>query len=237
LSDEEVVSIAVRGLLPAVRERIGTDCSNLGMLARRIANLESQYRYSRYNKVQKAANVGFEFGPPFEDIESEDEEEENDEIAAVNWAWKHSEYIPWAKAKSVDDNKKYSFDISHANKIFDFLLEKGQIKLTGNHKIPSAEELKKKKYCKYHNSYNRSTNECRVFKELIQRAIDKGRIGVEKNKGDMNIEGHPFPMNMIASSFSKGKFKVLTSKRARKAGTIDSEKQISAKEYQAIKMK
>jgi hypothetical protein len=60
---------------------------------------------------------------------------------------------------------------------------------------------------------------------------------VEKNKGDMNIEGHPFPMNMIASSLSKGKFKVLTSERARKAGTVDSEKQISAKEYQAIKVK
>jgi hypothetical protein len=68
LSDEEVVSIAVRGLLPTVKERIGTDCSNLGMLAKRIANLEAQYRYSRYNKAQKAANVGFEFGPPLEDI-------------------------------------------------------------------------------------------------------------------------------------------------------------------------
>jgi hypothetical protein len=56
------------------------------MLAKRIANLEAQYRYSRYNKVQKAANVGFEFGSPFGDNESEDEEEENDEIADVDWA-------------------------------------------------------------------------------------------------------------------------------------------------------
>jgi hypothetical protein len=167
LSDEEVVSIAVRGLLPVVSERIGTDCSNFRVLAKKIVNLEAQYRYSRYNKAQKAANIGFEFGPPLEDIKSKDEEEENDEIAAVDWAWKHSEYIPWAKAKSVDDNKKYSFDISQADKIFDFLLEKGQIKLTGNHKIPSAEELKKKKYYKYHNSYNHSTNECKVFRELI----------------------------------------------------------------------
>jgi hypothetical protein len=28
------------------------------------------------------------------------------------------------------------------------LLEKGQIKVTGNHRIPSAEERKKKRYCK-----------------------------------------------------------------------------------------
>jgi len=60
---------------------------------------------------------------------------------------------------------------------------------------------------------------------------------LEKNKGNMGIEGHPFPMNMVASSFPKGNFKVLTSVRAKKAGTVDSEKQISAKEYQEIKMK
>jgi len=115
------------------------------------------------------------------------------------------------------------------------LLEKGQIKLTGNHKIPSAEELKKKRYCKYHNSNNHNTNDCKVFRDVIQQAINKGKIGLEKAKGGMGIEGHPFPTNIVSSSFTKGKFKVLTSERAKETKAVDSVRQISAVEYQEMK--
>jgi beta-xylosidase len=112
--------------------------------------------------------------------------------------------MPWAKSKIVDheEDKTYSFDITKADKIFDYLLEKGQIKLIGNHKIPSVEELKKSRYCKYQNSSTHTTNDCKVFRELIQKAIEKGRIGLEKKKGSsMGIEVHPFPTNMVAPSF------------------------------------
>ena len=39
--------------------------------------------------------------------------------------------------------EKFAFDITKADKIFDFLLQEGQIKLSPNHVIPSAEELKR----------------------------------------------------------------------------------------------
>ena len=48
----------------------------------------------------------------------------------------------------------------------------------------------------------------------------------------MGIEGHPFLVNMLASSLPKGKFKVLTSERAREAKAVDSTRQISAAQYQ-----
>jgi len=82
-------------------------------------------------------------------------------------------------------------------------LEKGQIKLIGNHRIPSAEELKKKSYCKYRNSNTHNTNDCKVFRDIVQQAINKRRIRLEKTKGGMGI-GHPFPTNMVASSFPTG---------------------------------
>jgi hypothetical protein len=133
----------------------------------------------------------------------------------VDWVWKHSEYIPSTKNKSIEEEKKFNFDITKADKIFDYLLEKGQIKLTGNHRIPSAEELKKKRYRKYHNSNTHNTNDCKVFKDIIQQAINKGKIRLEKAKSGMGIEGHHFPTNKVASSFPKGKFRVLTSERAK----------------------
>jgi hypothetical protein len=53
--------------------------------------------------------------------------------------------------------------------------------------------------------------------DIIQQAINKGKIRLEKAKSGMGIEGHPFPANMVASSFPRGKFKVLTSERAKEA--------------------
>jgi len=45
-------------------------------------------------------------------------------------------------------NKKFAFDITKADRIFYFLLQEGQIKLSSNHVIPRVDELKKIKYCK-----------------------------------------------------------------------------------------
>jgi len=53
----------------------------------------------------------------------------------------------------------------------------------------------------------------------------------------MGIEGHPFPANMVSSSFPRGNFRILTSERAKEAKAVDSIKQISATEYQEMKKK
>ncbi|OQU79024.1 hypothetical protein SORBI_3008G088836 [Sorghum bicolor] len=46
----------------------------------------------------------------------------------------------------------------------------GQIKLSPNDVIPSVEELKKIKYCKWHNATSHSTNEYKVFRQQLQSA-------------------------------------------------------------------
>jgi hypothetical protein len=48
--------------------------------------------------------------------------------------------------------EKYNFDINKADQIFTFLLREKQIQLSPNHNIMSADELKNKKYYKWHNS-------------------------------------------------------------------------------------
>jgi hypothetical protein len=59
--------------------------------------------------------------------------------------------------------------------------------------IPSAEELKGNKYCKFYNVTNHSTNECRIFRFHIQKAIEQGRIKFElAKKPTMDIDKHPF---------------------------------------------
>ena len=67
-----------------------------------------------------------------------------------------------------DAPKKYSFDVSKANEIFDQLMKEGLIKLPNGVTLPSYEELKGKSYCKWHNAWSHSTNNCLVFQDRIQ---------------------------------------------------------------------
>jgi len=66
--------------------------------------------------------------------------------------------------------EKFAFDIAKADRIFDLLLQEGQIKLSPNHVIPSAEELKKIKYCKWHNA----TSQQLKWVQSVQAAVAIG---------------------------------------------------------------
>ena len=104
------------------------------------------------------------------------------------------------------------------------------MKLPPNHVIPLARELKGKRYCKFHNVTSHNTNECRVFRQHIQRAIKQGKIKFESTKKPtMGIDRHPFPrVNMVKFQLAKGKTKVLTSAKAKEDGLVNPKVQISA---------
>ncbi|CAL2277863.1 unnamed protein product [Prunus armeniaca] len=51
------------------------------------------------------------------------------------------------------------------------------------HKLPKPEELKGRQYCKWHNSWNHSTNSCVVFRDVIQEGIIS-----EQNRGKLTTE-------------------------------------------------
>ena len=139
---------------------------------------------------------------------------------------------PWGKG--VEES--YDFDVTKSDKLLDFLLEKGQIKLPANHVILPPDQLKNKKFCKFHNTTSHSTNECRVFRQHIQRAIQQGRIKFDIPR-KMKVDDNPFPgdQNMVDARLLKGKTKVLTSTRSRETRTVDPEMQISADEYREIR--
>jgi hypothetical protein len=92
--------------------------------------------------------------------------------------------------------------------------------------IPSAAELKKIQYCKWHNTTSHSTNECKVFRQQLQSAIESRRIkfGNFKTQKPMKIDQHSFPANMLDA---KGKTKVLTSEAAEKSTSVDPQHRIT----------
>ena len=125
---------------------------------------------------------------------------------------------PWRRG--VEES--YDFDIMKSDKLFDFLLEKGQIKLPDGHVMLPPDQLKNRKFCKFHNATSHSTNECRIFRQHIQKAIQQGRLKFD-TPWKMKIDDNPFPekQNMVDVGLFKGKAKVLTSTKSKEARTVD----------------
>ena len=104
------------------------------------------------------------------------------------------------------------------------------------HVMLPPDQLKNKKFCKFYNATSHSTNECRIFRQRIQRAIQQGRLKFD-TPWKMKVDDNPFPedQNMVDVGIFKGKTKVLTSAKSRKDGTVDPKMQISADEYREVK--
>ena len=104
------------------------------------------------------------------------------------------------------------------------------------HVMLPPDQLNNRKFFKFHNATSHSTNECRIFRQHIQRAIQQGRLKFDTPR-KMKVDDNPFPryQNMVDARLLKGKTKVLTSTKSREAGAVDPEMQISADEYREIR--
>jgi hypothetical protein len=118
----------------------------------------------------------------------------------------------------------YDFDVTKADKLFEFLVKEGRIKLPEGHSMLRPDGVKEKRYCGFHDRNSHPINDCRVFRMRIQKAIQEGHL---KFDNKMKLDGHPFPQNMVGFSINmvtaeeKGKVKVLTSARAKQDGSVD----------------
>ena len=76
---------------------------------------------------------------------------DEEEVATAEWnSSKKIVMVPNCWGRGVEES--YDFDITKSDKLFDFLLEKGQIKLPDNHVMLPPDQLKNKKFCKLHNT-------------------------------------------------------------------------------------
>ena len=123
-------------------------------------------------------------------------DDESAEVYAAEMVWpKQAKSSACASLQPVQKKRqeevKFTFNVGKCDKIFDELLKNGNIKI--NHTVPSADELKRRAYCKWHNSFSHATNDCNVFRRQIQSAINEGRLKFQ----EMQVDTEPFPMNMI----------------------------------------
>jgi hypothetical protein len=132
----------------------------------------------------------------------------------------------------------YDFDVSKSDKLFELLIKEGHVKLPENHTMRRPNGVKDKRYCGFHDTNSHSINDCRVFWQRIQRAIQEEHLKFNNN---MKTDDKPFPVDLISFSMNmesasdpkeKGKMKVLTSDRAKQSGSVDPSQQVTNVEFQ-----
>jgi hypothetical protein len=219
LPDDQLADMAVAGMLPAIREKLfGMEFDNLGQLSHRLWFAKHSDIADIYNQFLERTDQGEEF----------DDEED---IAAAEMVWGKEPLTVnqrWVKqAKGT-----YDFDVTKADKLFEFLVKKSQNKLPEGHSMLRPDGVKEKTYCGFHNR-NSHSNECRVFRMRIQKAIQEGHL---KFDNKLKLDDNPFPQNMIGFSVymvtaeEKGKVKVLTSARAKQDGSVDPSQQVTVEQ-------
>ena len=134
-----------------------------------------------------------------------------------------------SKGKEVAKPKKeaYLFDISKADQIFECLVKYKQIKLLEDHKIPLADKIKGKKYCKWCHSWTHITNNCIIFRNAIQKDLQEGRLKLVE-KRNMTIDTNPFGLSINMVSI----FIIIRSRRREKS--LDGKKSSKRKRKQGF---
>jgi len=136
LDDRQLADLASQGLLPHIKENASQEFESLSHLVQRISNQDIKAFEPRKAWNKKVSFVN-EAGSSNSD--------EEPVIGLAEWVKNKK---PMSCPFGQEEPEKFTFDITKADRIFDFLLQVGKIKLSPNHVIPLAEELKKIKYCK-----------------------------------------------------------------------------------------
>jgi hypothetical protein len=104
-------------------------------------------------------------------MDEEVADEEGNEIYVAEWVEKpRDKPISCSFLKPNGgwrEEMRYTFDVSKCDCLFDLLLRGGVIQLTEGHVIPSVDILAKKTYCKWHDSYTHTINECNYFQRQV----------------------------------------------------------------------
>ncbi|CAN6678414.1 unnamed protein product [Malus baccata var. baccata] len=147
-----------------------------------------------------------ETGPEHED----DREEENIDVCAAEMTTPFKPLTIKGLVQPVKDQKivmndggfvpmkppkyqSYSFDLTKAPEIYEELVRARVILPDSTKKMPKPEELRGKKYCKLHYTFNHSIVNCVQFRDWVQDLIVKGKLLLDSPQASMMVDTNPFP--------------------------------------------
>jgi hypothetical protein len=219
LPDDQLSDMTVVGMLPAIREKLfDMEFDNLGQLSHRLSLMSNKaYGFKKDSRFAKHNDIADIYNQFLERADQRGEFDDDEEIAAAEIVW-GKELLTVNQRWVKQATGTYDFDVTKANKLFEFLVKEGRIKLPEEHSMLRPDGVKEKRYCGFHDRNSHSINDCRVFGMRIQKAIQEGHLKFDNKR---KLDGNPFPQNMVGflvnmvTTEEKGKVKVLTSARAK----------------------
>lgn len=210
IAEKDLADLAFSGLFAHLKEKLdGQEFLGINQVLQKALIQENYAKeVKQYSRFKDGKNRDKE-KHTVNTVDCSDEDlasDEDTDICVAGWVHtsKTKPFVCTAlkPAPTKRGEMKYTFDVSKCDKIFDTLLQGKQIRLTEGHVIPSAEELGRKAYCKWHHSFSHATNDCNVFRRQIQSAINDGRLTI-KDGGKMKLDSDPFPVNVIVFANKK----------------------------------
>jgi hypothetical protein len=231
LPDDQLADMAVARMLSAVREKLfGMKFDNLGQLSQKLSLMSNRaYEFKKDTRFAKHNDIADIYNQFLERADQMGDSDDDEEVAAAEIMW-GKEPLSINQRWIKQTKGTYDFDVTKADKLFEFLVKEGRIKLPEGHSMLRPDGVKEKRHCGFHDRNSHSINDCRVFRTRIQKATQEGHL---KFDNKMKPDGHPFPQNMIGFSVSmvtaeeKGKVKVLASARAKQDGAVDPARQVT----------
>jgi hypothetical protein len=190
ISDRDLADLAYSVLLDIHKEKLdGQEFLDISRLLQKALTNENRLKESKSSqKTNEKSNCPIYYASDYSDDEGND-------VLTAEFVLPKDKPSTCESLKSVRKNRqeeiKYTFDVAKCDRIFDELLKAGKIKI--GHTIPPLEELKRRAYSKFHNSYSHATNDCNVFRRQVQSAINEGRLIFHA----MQVDNNPFPINTL----------------------------------------
>ena len=175
--------MVLNGLRSHIREKLeGYDFLTINQVLQKALAQESRSKDARSKSDRPNIHV----------LNNDSSDDKNGEVYAAEFVWpSKAKSYSCASLKPIHKNRqediKFIFDVSKCDKIFDELHKNGYIKFA--YTIPPLDELKRRAFCKFHNSFLHATNDCNMFRRHIQLAINEGQLTVH----EMQIDKNPFP--------------------------------------------
>ncbi|KAK1646689.1 hypothetical protein QYE76_064494 [Lolium multiflorum] len=193
LSEKEAVELAVAGLAASFKDlTFQVEYNSLAHMVQRLTLYEQRHPELYQDKFKRAISLV--------NADEDEDSAEDQEVAVAEWT-RTPVPVSCKWVNPPGPPRGFDFDVSKAEQIFDLLLKEKQLKLPEGHKIPTAQEMNKRPYCKWHHTFTHTTNDCKVLRAQIQMAIESGRLTF--GQFAMKVDMRPFPdVNMVDLSHS-----------------------------------
>jgi hypothetical protein len=158
--------IGIIGIIDAdQRSGFSIEFTSLAHLVQKLTTHEQRHPELYQEKFKRQVAVV--------DAEEAEDSREELEVSVAEWT-RGANPVPCKWVKQTGPAKGFDFDGGKVEQIFNLLLKEKQLKFPEGYKPPTAQELKGRSYCKWHDYFTHSTSDCKKLRRQIQSAIEQG---------------------------------------------------------------